>query len=162
MLSVVGPGAIALGAALGSGEWLIGPATFVKYGLTLLWVTLLAAAFQTLFNTEVVRYTLYTGEPAFTGFMRTRPSARFWAWVYSIIFFCQSGWPGWAGASAGALFYLGQGRLPGPDDARTRLPPGGGGVRGLRPHPRLRRQAHRADARDPELGPRVDDLPHHR
>ena len=70
---MIGPGAIALGAALGSGEWLIGPATFVKYGLTLLWVTLVAAFFQTLFNTEVVRYTLYTGEPAFTGFMRTRP-----------------------------------------------------------------------------------------
>jgi hypothetical protein len=116
---VIGPGAIALGAALGSGEWLIGPATFVKYGLTLLWVTLVAAFFQTLFNTEVVRYTLYTGEPAFTGFMRTRPGSRFWAWVYSILFFCQSGWPGWAGASAGALFYLGQGRLPGAEDARA-------------------------------------------
>jgi hypothetical protein len=119
MFSVIGPGAIALGAALGSGEWLIGPATFVKYGLTLLWVTLLAAAFQTLFNTEVVRYTLYTGEPAFTGFMRTQPGSRFWAWVYSFIFFCQSGWPGWAGASAGALFYLGVGRLPGTEDARA-------------------------------------------
>jgi len=119
VLSVVGPGAIALGAALGSGEWLIGPATFVKYGLTLLWVTLVAAFFQTLFNTEVVRYTLYTGEPAFTGFMRTQPGSRFWAWVYAILFFCQSGWPGWAGASAGALFYLGAGRLPDTGDARA-------------------------------------------
>src|SRR5262245_36618800 len=87
LLAVVGPGAIALGAALGSGEWLIGPATFVKYGLTLLWVTLLGAFFQTVLNTEVVRYTLYTGEPAFTGFMRTRPSSRFWAWVYALLFF---------------------------------------------------------------------------
>jgi hypothetical protein len=119
ILAVIGPGAIALGAALGSGEWLIGPATFVKYGLTLLWVTLVAAVFQTLFNTEIVRYTLYTGEPAFTGFMRTRPGARFWAWVYAILFFLQSGWPGWAGASAGALFYLAWGRLPEAGDARA-------------------------------------------
>ena len=51
--------------------------------------------------------------------MRTRPGSRFWAWVYSILFFCQSGWPGWAGASAGALFYLGHGRLPEAGDART-------------------------------------------
>jgi hypothetical protein len=119
MLSVIGPGAIALGAALGSGEWLIGPATFVKYGLTLLWVALVAASFQTLFNTEVVRYTLYTGEPAFTGFMRTKPGSTFWAWVYAGLFFCQSGWPGWAGASAGALFFLGQRRLPEASDAGT-------------------------------------------
>jgi hypothetical protein len=119
LLSVVGPGAIALGAALGSGEWLIGPATFVKYGLTLLWVTLLGAFFQTVLNTEVVRYTLYTGEPAFTGFMRTKPGSRFWAWVYAILFFFQTGWPGWAGASAGAIFYLGVGRLPEAADARA-------------------------------------------
>ena len=119
LLSVVGPGAIALGAALGSGEWLIGPATFVKYGLTLLWVTLLGAFFQTILNTEVVRYTLYTGEPAFTGFMRTWPGPRFWAWAYAIIFFFQAGWPGWAGASAGAFFYLGSGRLPEGGDARA-------------------------------------------
>jgi hypothetical protein len=119
LLSVVGPGAIALGAALGSGEWLIGPATFVKYGLTLLWVTLMGAFFQTILNTEVVRYTLYTGEPAFTGFMRTKPGSTFWAWVYAILFFFQTGWPGWAGASAGAIFYLTYGRLPEGGDART-------------------------------------------
>jgi hypothetical protein len=71
---VVGPGAIVLGASIGSGEWLIRPAAVVKYGLSLLWVTTLAVLFQTIFNTEVVRYTLYTGEPAFTGFMRTRPA----------------------------------------------------------------------------------------
>ncbi len=73
ILKVVGPGAIVLGASIGSGEWLLGPAVFVRHGLSLLWVTLVAAFFQALFNTELVRYTLYTGEPAVTGFMRTRP-----------------------------------------------------------------------------------------
>jgi hypothetical protein len=119
LLAVVGPGAIALGAALGSGEWLIGPAAFVRYGLVLLWVTVVGALLQTLLNTEVVRYTLYTGEPAFTGFMRTKPGVHFWAWVYAFLFFFQSGWPGWAGASAGAVFYLGTGRMAGPGDANT-------------------------------------------
>jgi hypothetical protein len=110
LLHVVGPGAIVLGAAIGSGEWLIGPSVFVRYGLSLLWVTLAASAFQTLFNIELVRYTLYTGEPAFTGFMRTRPHASFWAWAYAGLYLLQNGWPAWAGASAGALFYLATGR----------------------------------------------------
>jgi hypothetical protein len=110
ILRVVGPGAIVLGAGIGSGEWLIGPAVFVRYGLSLLWVSALAVAFQALFNTEVVRYTLYTGEPAFTGFMRTRPHATFWGWVYAFLYFLQNGWPAWAGAAAGAFFFLGAGR----------------------------------------------------
>jgi hypothetical protein len=38
-LGVVGPGVIVLGAAIGSGEFLLGPAAFVQYGLVLLWIT---------------------------------------------------------------------------------------------------------------------------
>jgi hypothetical protein len=110
LLGVVGPGAIMLGASIGSGEWLIGPSAVVKYGLSLLWVTSLAVVFQTVFNTEVVRYTLATGEPAFTGFMRTWPGKRFWAWTYTIFCFLQNGWPAWAGATAGAVFFLWAGR----------------------------------------------------
>ena len=119
LLGIIGPGAIILGASIGSGEWLLGPATFVKYGLALLWVTTLAVFFQTVLNTEVIRYTLYTGEPAFTGFMRTKPHSTFWAWVYAILFFLQTGWPGWAGASAGAFFYLAMGRPSTGADATT-------------------------------------------
>ncbi len=117
LLGVVGPGAIVLGASIGSGEWLVGPSALVKYGLALLWVTALAVAFQTVFNTEVVRYTLYTGEPAFTGFMRTKPGARFWAWTYASLCLLQNGWPGWAGASAGAVFFLLDGRAASGADA---------------------------------------------
>jgi hypothetical protein len=116
LLAVVGPGAIVLGASIGSGEWLIGPAAVVKYGLSLLWVTAVAVTLQTVFNTELVRYTLYTGEPAFTGFMRTRPHARFWSWLYATLYFLQNGWPGWAGASAGAFFFLAVGRAAGVAD----------------------------------------------
>jgi hypothetical protein len=119
LLAVVGPGAIVLGASIGSGEWLIGPTALVRYGASLLWVTTLAILFQTLFNTEVVRYTLATGEPAFSGFMRTRPHASFWAWVYTTLYVLQTGWPGWAGASAGAFFFLFTGRAAGAPDART-------------------------------------------
>jgi Mn2+/Fe2+ NRAMP family transporter len=119
IFSVIGPGAIILGASIGSGEWLLGPATFIKYGLTLLWLTTVAVYFQTILNTEVIRYTLYTGEPALTGFMRTRPNSSFWAWFYALFFMLQAGWPAWAANAAGAVFYLFAARLAGPADATT-------------------------------------------
>src|SRR5215467_11102873 len=104
--SAIGPGVIVLGVSIGSGEFLLGPAAFVKYGLSLLWVVGVAALLQTLLNVELMRYTMATGEPVFTGFMRTRPRSTFWAWVYAILFFLQVGWPAWAGAAAGAIFFL--------------------------------------------------------
>lgn len=111
ILGVIGPGAIVLGASIGSGEWLLGPVTFVKYGMTLLWLTTIAVFLQTVLNTELVRYTLYTGEPAVTGFMRTKPHPTFWAWLYAALYLLQTGWPSWAGLAAGAIFYLLAGRL---------------------------------------------------
>src|SRR6185295_7019915 len=107
--SAIGPGVIVLGVSIGSGEFLLGPAAFVRYGLTLLWVTAVAALLQTVFNTEIMRYTLATGEPVFTGFMRTRPRASFWAWLYVILYLLQFGWPAWAGAAAGAIFFAATG-----------------------------------------------------
>ncbi|HYP27621.1 MAG TPA: Nramp family divalent metal transporter [Blastocatellia bacterium] len=117
ILGVLGPGAIVLGASIGSGEWLLGPVTFVKYGITLLWLTSVAVFLQTVLNTELVRYTLYTGEPAVTGFMRTKPHSTFWAWFYALLYLLQTGWPSWAGIAAGAIFYLFAGRLAVQSDA---------------------------------------------
>lgn len=115
-IGVVGPGVIVLGLSIGSGEFLLGPAAFVNHGLGLLWVTTAAVLLQTFFNLEVMRYTLATGEPGFTGFMRTRPSSSFWAWVYVILYFLQAGWPAWAGNAAAAVFFLWARRLPGAAD----------------------------------------------
>ena len=74
-LGVVGPGVIVLGASIGSGEFLLGPTVFVRHGLSLLWVTAVAVFLQTVFNTELMRYTIATGEPVYSGFMRTRAPA---------------------------------------------------------------------------------------
>ncbi len=116
-MAVVGPGVIVLGASIGSGEFLLGPAVFVRHGLSLLWVTGVAILLQTIFNTELMRYTLATGEPVFTGFMRTRPNSTMWAWFYSGLYFLQVGWPAWAANAAGAIFFLFARRLTGPEDA---------------------------------------------
>jgi hypothetical protein len=113
-IGVCGPGVIVLGVSIGSGEFLLGPATFVKHGLSLLWVTLAAVFFQTVFNTELMRYTLATGEPVVTGFMRTRPGKTFWAWFYALLYFLQIGWPAWAATAAGAIFFLFADRLATP------------------------------------------------
>ncbi len=118
-LGIIGPGAIILGTSIGSGEWLLGPAAFVKYGMSLLWVTSVAAFLQTVLNTELIRYTLYTGEPALVGFMRTKPHATFWACFYSFLYFLQVGWPALAGAAAGAIYYLFTGELAGAAHAST-------------------------------------------
>jgi hypothetical protein len=118
-LGVVGPGIIVLGVSIGSGEFLLGPAVFVRNGLSVLWVTMVAIVFQTIFNLELMRYTLATGEPVFTGFMRTRPNSTLWAWVYATLFSLQVGWPAWAGTAAGAIFFLFQKRLPSAADANV-------------------------------------------
>jgi hypothetical protein len=116
-LGVVGPGVIVLGISIGSGEFLLGPAAFVRHGLSLLWVTGVAVFFQTVFNTELMRYTLATGEPVVTGFMRTRPSATAWAWFYAALYFLQAGWPAWAATAAAAIFFLFTKRLPATSEA---------------------------------------------
>ena len=118
-LKTVGPGVIGLGIAIGSGEWLIGPAVILKYGSALLWITTVSVFLQVILNQEMARYTLYTGEPIVTGFMRTRPGPAFWGWTYGVLSFCQYGWPGWALASATASAALLLGRMPGTADAPT-------------------------------------------
>jgi hypothetical protein len=119
VLRTIGPGVIGLGIAIGSGEWLIGPAVILKYGAALLWITTVAVFLQVILNQEMARYTLYTGEPIVTGFMRTRPGPAFWGWTYGVMSFCQYGWPGWALASATASAALLLGRIPGADDSGT-------------------------------------------
>ena len=108
-----------LGLSIGSGEFLLGPAVFLKHGLSLLWITTVSVTLQTIFNMEVMRYTLATGEPVFTGFMRTRPSSTAWACVYAGFCLLQYGWPAFAAVAAGGIFFLGARRLPGPEDADT-------------------------------------------
>ena len=93
---MIGPAAVLLAVSVGAGEWLLGPAAAARYGATILWITTASVVLQTLLNTEMARYTLATGEPIFTGFMRTAPGPTFWGWAYAWLHFLQIGWPGWA------------------------------------------------------------------
>src|SRR5690242_12324289 len=56
-LRTIGPGAILLAAAIGGGEWIVGPLMAVKYGPAILWIATTGIIIQSLFNLEAVRYT---------------------------------------------------------------------------------------------------------
>ena len=80
--ALLGPGLLMGGSAIGGGEWLVGPIVTAKYGGAMLWLATLSILGQVLYNIEISRYTLYTGEPIFTGKFRTLPGPMFWVFVY--------------------------------------------------------------------------------
>ncbi len=121
LFKVIGPGAILLAASIGSGEWLLGPAAVLKSGPSLLTIVTISVVFQVVVNMEAMRYTMYTGEPIFAGFMRTSPGALFWGNIYILLALLHIGWPGWAATSASALFAAIEGRLPTANDKTALL-----------------------------------------
>jgi Mn2+/Fe2+ NRAMP family transporter len=120
-LKLIGPAAIALGTAIGSGEWLLGPAVTAKYGAALLWVATVSIVLQVILNQEMMRYTIATGEPIFTGFLRSKPGPLFWGSIYTVLMFLQIGWPGWALSGATAIVAAFKGSIPGEADKQLVL-----------------------------------------
>jgi hypothetical protein len=113
---VIGPGAILAATSIGGGEWLVGPAQAVKYGLGLFWIVTISILFQLVINLEGIRYTLYTGEPIYGGFLRLAPGPKFWGLYYAAIAFLQLCWPALAFLAANTLFAAFSSRLPANDD----------------------------------------------
>lgn len=79
---MLGPGIVMAGSAIGSGEWLLGPAVTARYGGALLWVTTLSLLGQLAYNLEATRYTLFCGEPILAGKFRLAPGPAFWLVMY--------------------------------------------------------------------------------
>jgi len=119
LFAILGPAVIALGGTIGGGEWLVGPSLFVKWGLALLWITTISSTLQVFLNLEMIRYTLYCGEPITVGFMRLWPGKAFWGWFYTVIGFLERALPGWAMGTATALAAAQLGRIPGGPDKGT-------------------------------------------
>jgi hypothetical protein len=84
---LLGPGMVAAGAAIGGGEWLAGPLTTARYGGAILWLSTVSILTQVVYNLEISRYTLYCGEPIFTGKFRLLPGPLFWLIVYLFLDF---------------------------------------------------------------------------
>lgn len=115
LFRTIGPGAILLAAAIGGGEWIVGPTITVNYGTGVLWVATAAICLQVIFNLEAVRYTLYSGEPILTGIMRLQPGPKLWAPTYIALSVAQLAVPALAAASASVLFTAAYGRSPSDD-----------------------------------------------
>lgn len=113
----IGPGAILLVGAIGMGEWVAGPMVAVQHGRSILWIATIAFVLQSLLNLEAVRYTLYTGEPILTGFLRLKPGRRLWGPLYAVCAIAQLGLPAGAAACAGVVFAFYTGRAPAGADA---------------------------------------------
>lgn len=114
LLALIGPGIVMAGASTGTGEYIIGPRTAAQYQGAMMWVVLLSILAQVVLNTEVMRYTLCTGEPIMTGYLRCRPGPRFWIFFY--LFLDVAGWlPTLASLAAQILIVLVQNI--GPQDA---------------------------------------------
>src|SRR5690242_15541206 len=77
ILGMIGPGLVMGAAAIGGGEWTLGPKVTAQYGGSILWLATLSILFQVIYNIEICRYTLYSGEPIFTGKFRLHPGPIF-------------------------------------------------------------------------------------
>lgn len=112
-LGLLGPGLMMGAFAIGGGEWLMGPIITAKFGGGLLWLALLAVLSQLVYNIEISRYALYTGEPIFTGKFRTPPGPLLWVFVYAVLDVGML-FPYLAAAGATPLVALWRGELPDP------------------------------------------------
>jgi hypothetical protein len=118
--AMLGPGLLAGGAAIGGGEWLMGPIVTARFGGNLLWLATLSILGQVIYNIEISRYTLYTGEPIFTGKFRTLPGPHFWVIVYLLLDF-GSVFPYLAANAATPLAAVILGEIPNPDHGQATL-----------------------------------------
>lgn len=116
LAGLIGPGIVMCGIQIGGGEWLFGPAITAKYGGGLMWIATVAIVLQVFYNIECGRYALYTGEPVFTGFMRTPPNPGFWISV-ALLLSLSSLIPGLSTNAAVTIASLHFGRPPTPDDS---------------------------------------------
>jgi hypothetical protein len=108
---LIGPGLVMGGAAIGGGEWLLGPIVSARYGGALLWLATLSILGQVVYNVEISRYTVFTGEPIFVGKFRVPPGPRFWLWAYLALDF-GSVFPYLAANAATPLAAVLLGRIP--------------------------------------------------
>ncbi|WP_062208655.1 Nramp family divalent metal transporter [Aureimonas sp. AU12] len=103
MRRLIGPGLVAAGVGLSSGEFILYPYIASQVGMAFVWAALLGVMTQFFLNMEIERYTLATGETVLTGFSRFW---RHWGLVFAMLAYFANLWPGWATSSATLLSYI--------------------------------------------------------
>jgi hypothetical protein len=75
----IGPSLIALGVSIGGGEWILGPLAIGDGAFKgVFFAVLISALLQTIYNIEIARYVVATGEVPIVGFGRVPPGYLFW------------------------------------------------------------------------------------
>jgi len=105
---MIGPSVILLGAAIGSGEFVLWPHIVSHWGFGLWWACMIGLFTQFWVNMEIERYTLATGESAVIGFVRMW---KHWAWVFLLCNTIPWVFPGWAKGAAECLSFLAGGEF---------------------------------------------------
>jgi hypothetical protein len=100
---IIGPGVVAAGVGLASGEFILFPYIASQVGLVFVWAALVGVVTQYFLNMEIERYTLATGETALSGFSRFW---RHWGLVFAVLAYLANIWPGWVTSSATLVTYL--------------------------------------------------------
>src|SRR5215207_3610021 len=100
---MIGPGIVAAGVGLASGEFILFPYIASQVGLVFVWAAIVGLVTQFFINLEIERYTLATGETALTGFSRYW---RHWGLFFAMLTYFANLWPGWATSSATLASYL--------------------------------------------------------
>ncbi|HTU13014.1 MAG TPA: Nramp family divalent metal transporter [Allosphingosinicella sp.] len=100
---IVGPGVVAAGVGLASGEFVLYPYIASQVGLVFLWAAAVGLATQYFINMEIERYTLATGETVLTGFSRL---GRHWGLVFAGLAMLANLWPGWVSGAATLTTWL--------------------------------------------------------
>src|SRR6195952_3266601 len=100
---IVGPGVIAAGVGLASGEFILFPYIASQVGLVFVWAAAVGLITQFFINMEIERYTLATGETVLTGFSRL---GRHWGLVFALLAIAANLWPGWVTGAATLTNYL--------------------------------------------------------
>ncbi len=114
---VIGPSLIALGLSIGSGEWLLAPlAIGINGWIGVGFVAFVSIVLQALYNVEIGRYVLATGEVPSLGFGRIPPGAYVGTILAVVLFYFAFITGGWAAAAGDGLFTLLTGDVPGEGD----------------------------------------------
>lgn len=120
LAAMIGPGLVMGGSAIGGGEWLTGPLVTARFGGGLLWLATLSILAQVIYNIEISRYTLYCGEPIFTGKFRMLPGPMFWIAAY-LVLDVGSIFPYLASSAATPLAAVMLGHIPNPKSVEPGL-----------------------------------------
>jgi hypothetical protein len=117
---VIGPSLIALGLSVGSGEWLLAPLAIGTEGwVGIGFVALVSILLQALYNVEIGRYVMATGEVPALGFGRIPPGFYLGTILAIVLFYLAFITGGWAAAAGDGLFTLITGDPPGEGDTNA-------------------------------------------